>query len=112
MTPIRSLVWLIALIAFVVPAFGTAVAGHAAMPAERTASLDCPGHAPPPDPCPAKGTAKHAAGVCCPLRASSLALLPPAAGIDGTVPIRAPLAERVQSLVGRLFTKDPPPPRV
>jgi hypothetical protein len=108
----RSLVWLVALIAFLVPTLAMASMAHANAPVERTASADCPEHAPPPDPCPAKGTAKHAAGDCCPLMTSTLALLPPAAGGDAALSFHSRVAERVLSLAGRTFTKDPPPPRV
>ena len=113
MTRSRSLFWLVALIAFVMPSLGTASMAHAAAASkEGTASVDCPEHAPPPDPCPAKGTAKHAAGDCCPLMVSALAVLPPAAEGDAAPSFHAPQPERVRSLAGRLFTQDPPPPRV
>jgi len=112
MARIRSLLWLVVLITFAVSSLGAASIAHAALSGERTAA-DCAEHAPPPDPCPAKGSAKHAAGDCCPLMAGALALLPavPAGGemamaFDALLPWRAP------SLAGRLFTKDPPPPRV
>jgi hypothetical protein len=108
----RSFLWLVALIAFVVPSLGMASIGHAAASVERTVSADCPEHAPPPDRCPAKGTAKHAAGDCCPLMASALALLPQAAGGCTAASFRAPIPQRARSLAGRLFTKDPPPPRI
>ena len=108
----RSFLWLVALIAFVVPSLGMASIGHAAAPVERTASADCPEHAPPPDPCPAKGTAKHAAGDCCPLMASALALPPQATEGCAAMSFRAPIPQRAPSLAGRIFTKDPPPPRV
>jgi hypothetical protein len=108
----RSLVWLVALIAFLVPTLAMASMPHASAPAERTASADCPEHAPPPDPCPAKGTAKHAAGDCCPLMASAIAVLPPAAQGCSAMSLHIRVAEHVHSLTGRLFTKDPPPPRV
>jgi hypothetical protein len=96
------------------PSLGTVSMAHAAASVERTASVDCPQHAPPPPvpPCPEQGTAKHAAGVCCPVMASALAVLPPAASDDGAMMFRAPIPERARSLAGRLFTKDPPPPRV
>ncbi len=112
MTRSRSLFWLVALIAFVMPSLGTASLAHAAASIERTASVDCPEHAPPPDPCPEKGTAKHAAGDCCPAMACALAVLPPAAEGDAALSFHAPLPERGRSLAGRLFTQDPPPPRV
>jgi hypothetical protein len=108
----RSLFWLVALVAFVLPSLGAASMAHAAASAERSAAVDCPDHAPPPAPCPEKGTARHAAGDCCPLMAPALALLPPAADGDVALPFHAPLLERMRSLAGRLFTEDPPPPRV
>jgi hypothetical protein len=107
---VRSLAWLIALLAFVmppsfVPATAMASADHATM-------SDCPNHAPPPAPCPEKGTAKHAAGLCCPAMAGSLAVLP--AGVPG--PSRTVhqsyVAPVVSHLTGLSLTKDPPPPRV
>jgi len=112
MTFLRTLAWLIALVGFIVPSLGTASMAHAAHPVEQAAAAGCPDHAPPPDSCPAKGTAKHAAGDCCPVMACSLAVLPPTAGIDGTRSFRAPGPGRVPSLAGRTFTQDPPPPRV
>jgi hypothetical protein len=108
----RSLVWLVALIAFLVPTLAMASMAHANAPVEGTALADCPEHAPPPDPCPAKDTAKHAAGDCCPLMTSVLALLPSVAGDDLTMSVHSRVAECVHSFAGRLFTKDPPPPRV
>lgn len=112
MTPIRSLVWLVALIAFAVPSFGTLATAHAAVPVERAASVDCPHHAPLPEPCPAEDTAKHAAGKCCPLMTPAVALLPPVADVDRPVVLHAPVRAPVRSLAGRTLTKDPPPPRV
>jgi hypothetical protein len=43
---------------------------------------------------------------------SALAVLPPAAEGDAAPSFHAPQPERVRSLAGRLFTQDPPPPRV
>jgi hypothetical protein len=108
----RSIFWLVVLIAFVLPSLGTASMAHAAASVERTAAVDCPQHPPPPAPCPEKGTARHAAGDCCPMMASVLALLPSAAEGDAGQSFQAPLPERVRNLAGRLFTQDPPPPRV
>jgi len=111
MTTLRSFAWLIALIAFVVPTLGTASIAHAAQPTERAASADCPDHAPPPD-CPAQGTAKHAAGQCCPLMAGVVALLPPVAAAPTPAPLHTRPAVAVPGLAGLTFTQDPPPPRV
>jgi hypothetical protein len=116
MTRTRSLVWLIAVIAFVVPSFGTAVASHAMTPSmthgAQAASVECPDHAPPPEDCPAEGTAKHAAGQCCPMMSCTFAVLPPASA-DGALALHHIwLAAPVRSLTGLTFTQDPPPPRV
>lgn len=116
MTRARTLVWLIALIAFVVPTFGTAGASHAMAPMMEqgapAAAVECPDHAPPPQDCPAQGTAKHAVGQCCPMMSCAVAVLPPAA-VEGASPsIGQPLRAPVHTLVGLTFTQDPPPPRV
>jgi hypothetical protein len=111
MTRLRALAWLIALIAFVVPSLGTATAGHA-MPPAQAASADCPEHAPPPEDCPAQGTAKHAAGQCCPFMTGVVAVMPPAAMAEATPSFSSAVAAAERSLAGLLFTKDPPPPRV
>ena len=111
MARLRALFWLVALFAFALPMLGTAPAGHARVGAEQAAA-DCPEHAPPPDPCPAKGTAKHAAGECCPLMSSTLALLPLSVDGETAASYSAPVPSPVRSLAGYVFTKDPPPPRV
>src|SRR5690348_3614099 len=72
MKALRLLVWMIALAALMVPP-GLTV--HAMAPSQSV-SMDCPDHAPPTDPCPDHGTAKHAAGDCCPLMTGAFALLP------------------------------------
>ena len=109
MMRMRLLVWIIAAIALLAPPGMTA---HAMAPAGQAASVDCPDHAPPPDPCPDHDTSRHAAGVCCPLMSAAVALLP--AAIAGGETASAQPLPRVRSpnLVGRLFTQDPPPPRV
>lgn len=111
MLRLRTLSWLIALLAFLAPSFGTASMAHVAQPRKQAASADCPGHAPPPD-CPAQGTAKHAAGNCCPLMAGVVALLPPAAVVQTAAPLHARPATIAANLTGLPFTQDPPPPRV
>jgi hypothetical protein len=108
---LRSLLWLISLLAFLAPSFGTASMAHVAQPPEQAASADCPDHAPPPD-CPAQGTAKHAAGQCCPLMAGIVALLPPVALVQAAVPYHVRPATIARNLIGLTFTQDPPPPRV
>ena len=109
---LRGLLWLIALVALAFPplsraATAVAVHGDGAM----AAMSDCPDHPPPPDPCPANGTAKHAAGDCCPMMSGAIAVLPEGAAAD----VRPATHIRVTSIVtrmsGLLFTKDPPPPR-
>ena len=108
MTRLRLFVWLIALMAFIAP---PGMSAHAMMPAAQASSVDCD-HAPPPDPCPSEGTAKHAASACCPLMSGVVAVLPAPAVMETLVPLDVLLSLRVRSLAGRLFTKDPPPPRV
>ena len=108
MTRLRLFVWLIALMAFIAP---PGMSAHAMMPAAEASSVDCD-HAPPPDPCPSEGTAKHAASACCPLMSGAVAVLPAPAVMETPVPLDVLLSLRVRSLAGRLFTKDPPPPRV
>jgi hypothetical protein len=109
MTRLRFLVWMIALMALIAPPGMTI---HAVAAVSQMSSVDCPDHAPPPDPCPSEGTAKHAASTCCPLMSGAVALLPPPAEIATPVLFDVHLSLRVRSLVGRIFTKDPPPPRV
>jgi hypothetical protein len=109
MTRLRLLVWLVALMALIAPPGMTI---HAMAAVSQMSSVDCPDHAPPPDPCPSEGTAKHAASACCPLMSGTVALLPPASGVETRVPFDVRLSQRVRSLVGRVFTQDPPPPRV
>ena len=110
MVRLRLLVWLTALVALAAPPGLTL---HAmAAPAGAAASVDCPDHAPPPDPCPADGTAKHAASTCCPLMAGAVALLTPAMTIEAPFAFTAVAASPARSLSGRIPTKDPPPPRV
>jgi hypothetical protein len=109
MTRLRLLVWLIALMALIAPPGMTI---HAMTALSQTSSVDCPDHAPPPDPCPSDGTAKHAASTCCPLMSGAVAVLPPPTGIETRVPFDLHLSQRTRSLVGLVFTKDPPPPRV
>lgn len=111
MVRVRSFLWLLALVAFAVSSLGTASLGHAAVSADQTAMSDCPDHAPPPD-CPSQGTAKHAAGKCCPLMAGVVALLPPVAPAEALVPYHARPATIARNLIGLTFTQDPPPPRV
>ena len=111
MAQARSFLWLIALVTFALSSFGTASLGHVAVSAEQTAMADCPDHAPPPD-CPADGTAKHAAGQCCPLMTGVVALLPPATPAQAAAPHSARPATIARDLTGLIFTQDPPPPRV
>jgi hypothetical protein len=111
MVRIRSLLWLVALMAFVVPPLGLATASHAMPPAELMAGMDCHDQAPPPKECPDKGTAKHSAGQCCPSMAVGDALpsLPSADRVR--LPVHLDLSERASLMTGVALTKDPPPPR-
>jgi hypothetical protein len=105
----RLLVWMIAMLALLAP---PGMIAHAMAPAGHAATVDCPGHAPPPDPCPDHDTAKHAAGACCPLMSGAVALLPAAIASGETASSPAPRLVRAPSLIGRIVTQDPPPPRV
>jgi len=106
----RSLFWLVALSAFLIP---PAVAPTAAMAAGGHAmTSDCPDHAPPPAPCPDKDSTKHAAGLCCPFMALTVAVLPMAtASADGRG-FTGNAAPVTRDLTGLSPHKDPPPPRV
>ena len=108
----RSLLWLVALLAFLAPSLGTPAMAGGGLPAQERAAADCPEHAPPPsDPCPAKDTAKHAAGECCPSMTGSLAVLPSADDIARPTALDPPAPALGPSLAGLDLTKDPPPPR-
>ena len=109
MTRIRLFVWLLTLMALIAP---PGLGAHAMAPATQTSSVECPDHAPPPDPCPSEGTARHAASACCPLMMGAVALLPVPVGAETPTMLDIPVPAPAHSLVGRLFTKDPPPPRV
>ena len=111
MVRLRALFWLAVLVTFAAPSFGVAPVAGAHAAAAQAVSADCPDHAPPPDPCPAKDTAKHAAGECCPMASSTLAVLPPTVASDAASAFEAPIARPVRSFVGHVSTKDPPPPR-
>lgn len=115
MTRARTLVWLIAVIAFAFPSAGTVGASHAMTPATElgalAASADCPDHAPPPD-CPAQGTAKHAAGQCCPQMAGVVALLLPGAVAEVPARFHARVIAAATYLTGLFLAQEPPPPRL
>lgn len=108
MTRLRLFIWLVALMALIAPPGMTI---HA-MAASQASSVDCPDHAPPPDPCPSERTAKHAASACCPLMSGTVAVLAAPAGADAPAFTDIPVSTSVRHLVGRVFAKDPPPPRV
>jgi hypothetical protein len=110
MNRFRSLFWLLALIAFLAPSLGTVSMAHVMQPVEQAGLYDCPDHAPPPD-CPAQGTAKHAAGLCCLAMGAGVALMPAGALAQTSAPFHAPLATVTLNLNGLIFTQDPPPPR-
>lgn len=107
----RILIWLFAIAVFVIPSMGPKMVGHEMAPAERAMSVDCPSHA-PPSGCPDEGTAKHAAGECCPLMAGVVALPSPSATVAAPAFRHVHVSPTSRTLAGRLFTKDPPPPRV
>ncbi len=105
------MLWLVAVVAFVLPSLGAVAHPSMAMaPAAPSSLADCPDHAPPPD-CPEEGTAKHATGQCCPLMACATALLPSEAvpEISPRVVERSIFAGR--SLAGIPAHQDTPPPK-
>src|SRR5689334_21017213 len=105
----RAVLWLVTLCAFAMPP--AIMPAAAATPATHASMNHCPHHIPPP-PCPEKDAAKHAAGLCCPLMAAAVAVLPGA--FDGPSPgLRSGHSLPVVShLIGLSPGKDPPPPRV
>jgi len=107
----RGLLWLVALVAFVVPSFAGPAALAATSAMDHAVVSDC-GHDAPPPPCPESDTAKHAAGTCCPLMSEAVALLAvaPDKGFH-TLPYSYVMVA-ARHLVGLLPHKDPPPPRV
>jgi hypothetical protein len=111
MNRLRSWFWLLALIAFLAPSLGMVTMVHAMHPSEHAAMSDCPGHAPPPD-CPDQGTAKHAAGQCCPMMANFVALMPAVALAQTVSLFHVRPASVTLCLTGLGSTQDPPPPRV
>jgi hypothetical protein len=106
----RGLIWLVALCAFLLP---PAIAPAAAMASgDRVTMSDCPDHAPPPAPCPDKGSAKHAAGLCCPAMAQVVAVLPVVAVTASRASHDARGLPAARDLTGLSPHMDPPPPRV
>jgi hypothetical protein len=110
---LRRLFWLIALFAFaVLPSLAGPASAAMRDHGKSVTMSDCPDHAPPPAPCPAQGTAKHAAGDCCPMMCGAIPFLPDAmtTGVPFVGHRYAPAPGA--SLSSLLFTKDPPPPRI
>jgi hypothetical protein len=105
---LSRLLWLIALAAFVCPpAISAAATTGSAAPSALHHCADCP-----PPPCPESGSARHAAGLCCPFMAHAMAVLPQAVvcvcpGSAIAFPVSAG-----RDLTGLSPQQDPPPPRV
>jgi hypothetical protein len=105
---VRSLIWLIAVMAFVLPS----IAGPAAAAlASRAAMSDCSHEAPPPN-CPDNDTAKHAAGLCCPAMSGTIAVVPHGVAISPDELFTSAASTAAARLNGLNPEKDPPPPRV
>ena len=105
---LRRLLWLIALAVFVCPSW---IGSSMAM--ESTAhpiAHAC--HDTPPPPCPEDGSAKHAAGLCCPLMSMETAVMPPFAGSTSSPDHGRVSLTAGPYLAGLSPHKDPPPPRV
>ena len=103
----RTLVWLLTVAAFVMPA--VTIQPASAMPGHEMA-IDCNDHMPPL--CPDHETAKHAAGTCCPSMAAASAVLPTIVTarrsmVSSSDRISTPVAD----LTGFSRAKEPPPPR-
>lgn len=112
---LRGAVWLVALLAFVLPpAVMPATAATPMAPASHAGMHDCPFHAPtPPENCPSEGPAKHHAGGLCCLVMLHVIALPPATAEQAARALPAsPSMHPVHDLVGIILNKDPPPPRV
>jgi hypothetical protein len=107
---LRGLIWLLAVCAFLLP---PAVAPMAATEAARHAAMsDCSDHAPPAAPSPDKGSAKHAAGLCCPAMTQVVAVLPVVAATTSGESTDARVLPVAPHLTGLSPHTDPPPPRV
>jgi len=101
------LLWLIALAAFVCPpAIAASALSATAMP---SVSHHC---ADKPPPCPESGSARHAAGLCCPFMAHAMAVLPQAIAVARPVSTVAFPVSAGRDLTGLSPHQDPPPPRV
>ena len=105
---LSRLLWLVALAAFVCPpTIAAAAATGSARFAVSHHCADCP-----PPPCPENGSARHAAGLCCPSMAHAIAVLSLTVVIASSDD-----ADKVPIFAGRDLTglsphQDPPPPRV
>ena len=110
MARLRSLLWLIALVALASPSIGSGAAPQPAM--EHAAMTDCGGHdAPLPDDSPAKDLTKHVAGECCAFMCVGMAVMPtdPVPPLGPSTVLRH--AAAAHDLAGHHLAKDPPPPR-
>jgi hypothetical protein len=104
MTRLRSLLWLIALVALVSPSVGAWATAQPAM--QHAAMTDCSDHEQP-----SKDMAKHIAGECCAFMCVGMALMPADPMPSIGRPTESHLAAPVHDLAGRHLAKDPPPPR-
>jgi|SRR5579883_2563315 len=100
--------WLIALAAFVCPPAIAAAATTGR--AKASVSHHCTDGSPPP--CPENGSARHAAGLCCPFMAQAMAVLPPAVVLERLDDGDSFPASAGRGLTGLSPHQDPPPPRV
>jgi len=105
---LRRLLWLIALAVLVCPsAIPVAGAIERAVHPGSIHCADCP-----PPPCPEHGTARHAAGLCCPLMSHTLAVLSFATPVARFRAIRSFAEFTGRDLIGLSPRQEPPPPRV
>ena len=110
MTRLRLLVWLIALMALIAP---PGMSAHAMAAAAAGLVGRLPRSCAAARSLPERGNGQACRERLLPAdvgRGRSAAVAP--TGIETPVLFDAHLSLRVRSLVGRIFTKDPPPPRV
>ena len=118
MTRLRLLAWLLSLAALIAPpGLLTCVAQASAAPVEHApavghaVAVGCADHLPAPPPCPDEGSARHAAGTCCPAMAGVAMLPPPGLEVVPAASLARPDAPLARMLHGRGLQTEPPPPR-
>jgi hypothetical protein len=104
---LRAFAWLLAVVAFMMPAAPM-------QPAQAMQGSGMGMHCgdPKPPPCPDHDTTKHAAGTCCPSMTVASALLPASGdALRSAMSSLDRASTAVACLTGISQTKEPPPPR-